>query len=95
MGTTKHDKISEYLAKKEGTQYNEGMGPDVKAQNRVIEVATHESDLYSSVDQLRGYRKPKYIATLPELVEKATEITKGTGIGVMGPTGRIKKRAHR
>lgn len=95
MGTTKHDKISKCLAKKEGAEYNEGKGPDVIGRNRVIEVATHEGDLYSSPDQLRGYRKPKYIATLPELVEKAKEITKGTGIGVMGPTGRIKKRGRR
>lgn len=95
MGTTKHDKISKYLANKEGTQYNEGKGADIIAHSKIIEVVTHEPDLYSSLDQLRGYRKPKYIATPPELVGKAKEITKGTGVGVMGPTGRIKKRARR
>jgi len=56
-------------------------------------VATHESDLYSSLDQLKRYQKPRYIATTSDLVEKAIELTKGTGIGVMGPTGIIRKKA--
>lgn len=93
MGLSKHDKISNYLAKKYKTEYNEGPGPDVNAEERAIEVASHESDLYSSLDQLKGFRKPRYIATPSELVKKAKEITKGTGIGVMGPTGTIRKKA--
>ncbi len=92
MGKSKHDKISERLAKKFKTEYNEGKGPDVIGE-KIVEVATHESDLYTSMDQLKGYRKPKYLATIPELVKKAKEITKGTKVGVMGPTGGIKKRA--
>ncbi|MCK4404640.1 MAG: hypothetical protein KAW02_06060 [candidate division Zixibacteria bacterium] len=94
MPLSKHDKIAEMLAKKEKTTYNKGKGPDILGRNRIIEVATHESDVHSSVQQLRGYRKPKYISTLSELVEKAEEVTKGTHIGVMGPTGRIRKRAR-
>lgn len=93
MGQSKHDKIARNLAKKHKTEYNEGPGPDVLAKNRVIEVVSHESDLYSSIDQLKGHQKPKYIATTPELVKKAKEVTKGTGIGVMGPTGTIRKKA--
>ena len=93
MGQSKHNKIAKSLAKQHKTEYNEGPGPDIKAKNRIIEVATHESDLYSSLDQLKRYQKPRYIATTPELVEKAKEITKGTGIGVMGPTGTIRKKA--
>jgi hypothetical protein len=81
MGQSKHDKIARNLAKKHKTEYNEGPGPDVLAKNKVIEVVSHESDLYPSIDQLKGYQKPKYIAT------------KGTGIGVMGPTGIIRKKA--
>ena len=92
MGQSKHDKIAERLAKKFGTDYNEGKGPDIKAK-KIIEVATHESDLYASMDQLKGFHKPKYLATTPKLVRKAKEITKGTKVGVMGPTGSIKKRA--
>ena len=92
MGQTRHDKIAKGLARKFRTEYNEGEGPDIKS-SKIIEVATHKSDLYSSMDQLKGYQKPKYIATTPELVKKAKEITSGTKVGVMGATGRIKKRA--
>ena len=95
MSQSKHDKISQSLAKQEGVEYNKGEGPDIVTQDRVIEVATHESDLYSSLDQLSAYRKPKYIATTPDLIKKAKEITEDTGIGVMGPTGKIHKRSKR
>ncbi len=93
MGQSKHDKIAKYLAKINKTEYNEGPGPDIQAKNRIIEVVTHESDLYSSLDQVKRFQKPKYIATTPDLVRKAKDVTKGTGIGVMGPKGTIKKKA--
>jgi len=93
MGQSKHDKIAKYLAKKNKAEYNKGPSPDVKTKNRVIEVAIHESDLYSSLDQVKRFQKPRYIATTSNLVKKAKEITKGTGIGVMGPTGNIRKKA--
>ena len=94
MGLSKHDEIARRLAKKERTEYNEGKGPDIKGSRRTIEVATHESDLRDSKRQLQGFKKPRYLATTPKLVPKALEITKGTKIGVMGPTGNIKKRAR-
>ncbi len=94
MGLTKHDKIAKNLAKREESFYNKGKGPDIKGARRVIEVVTHDSDSYSSLDQVKGFRKPKYIATPPELVKKAKNVTKGTGIGVMGPTGKIHKRSR-
>lgn len=93
MGQSKHDKIANTLAKKLRTEYNEGKGPDIITR-KIIEVVTHESDLYSSVDQLKGFRKPRYLAVTPRLVKKAKEITKNTKIGVMGSTGSIKKRAR-
>lgn len=93
MGQSKHDQISKFLAKKHKTEYNAGPGPDVTAKNRIIEVVTHESDLYLSLDQVKRFQKPKYIATTPDLVKKAKEVAKGTGIGVMGPTGTIRKKA--
>lgn len=92
MRHSKHDEIAKNLAKLHNTEYNEGPGPDVKSKNRIIEVVTHESDLYSSLDQLKRYQKPKYIATTTDLIKKAKEVTKGTGIGVMGPTGTIRKK---
>jgi len=93
MGQSKHDQIANRIAKKEGTTYNEGPGPDVKGSKRVIEVATHEGDLKDSMRQLQGFDKPRYLATTSELLKKAQEITKGSKVGVMGPTGRIAKRA--
>ncbi len=93
MGQSKHDQIANRIAKKEGTTYNEGQGPDVQGSRRVIEVAAHESDLQDSMRQLQGFRKPRYLATSSDLLNEALEITKGTKVGVMGPTGRIAKRA--
>lgn len=93
MGQSKHDQIANRIAKKEGTTYNEGQGPDVQSPKRVIEVATHEGDLKDSMRQLQGFDKPRYLATTSDLLKKAQELTKGTKVGVMGPTGRIAKRA--
>lgn len=39
MGQSKHDQIANRIAKKEGTTYNEGQGPDVQNSKRVIEVS--------------------------------------------------------
>lgn len=93
MGQSKHDQIANRIAKKERTTYNEGPGPDVQSARRVIEVATHEGDLKDSMRQLQGFDKPRYLATTSDLLKKAREIAKGTKVGVMGPTGRIAKRA--
>ena len=93
MGQSKHDEIAKRLAKKEGTNYNKGKGPDIVTSKRVIEVATHEGDLKDSIRQLQGFKKPRYLATTSDMVPKAKKISKGTKVGVMGPTGRIAKRA--
>ena len=93
MGKSKHDNIAEKIARKEGTEYNKGKGPDVKSSKRVIEVATHQADLKDSMRQLQGFSKPRYLATTKEMIDVALEITEGTKVGVMGPTGLIKKRA--
>jgi len=55
MGLSKHDKIAKNLAKEYRTKYNKGQGPDIKARNRIIEVMTYESDLYTSLDQVKRY----------------------------------------
>ena len=93
MGRTKHDEIAARLARREGTTYNKGKGPDVQTSRRVIEVATHSGDLRDSVRQLQGFQKPRYLATTSELLAQAKDIAKDTRIGVMGPTGHIAKRA--
>ena len=93
MGKSKHDEIANRIARKEKTEYNKGPGPDIQTLKRVIEVATHESDLKDSMRQLQGFKKPRYLATTPKMIKKAKEITNGTKVGVMGPTGHIAKRA--
>lgn len=91
---SKHDKIAQRLANKYDTEYNEGKGPDIKAEDKVIEVATHDSDIEDSKRQLQGYNKPRYLAVPSDKIDIAKEKVEGTGIGVMGPTGKIHKRAH-
>ena len=93
MGQSKHDQIAKRLAQQEGTAYNQGQGPDVETSKRVIEVATNDADLRDSMRQLQGFDKPRYLATTSDLLNAAKEITKGTQVGVMGPTGHIAKRA--
>ena len=93
MALSKHDQISNRLAKKERTDYNKGKGPDVKGKHRTIEVVTHRSDLYSSVEQVRRFHNP-YLATTGEHIAKAIELTKGTGIGVMDESGKVRKRSR-
>ena len=93
MGLSKHDEIAKRLAKQEGTEYTPGQGPDVKGSRRVIEVAAHPGDMEDSMRQLQGFHKPRYVAVPSDLIEKAKQMTKGTQVGVMGPTGHIAKRA--
>lgn len=93
MGQTEHDKIAERLARKKGTTYNKGKGPDIITSQQVIEVVTHEGDIKPSIMQLQGFRQSRYIATSSEMLDKVLEATKNTSIGVKGPTGHIHKRA--
>jgi hypothetical protein len=91
---SKHDKIAKRLADKYGVEYNEGKGPDIKASKKVIEVATHDSDINESKKQLQGFQKPRYLAVPSDKVKQAKDAVEGTGIGIMGPTGKIHKRAR-
>jgi len=93
MGKSKHDKIAEQIAKKKATTYNEGEGPDVITPTQAIEVAVSLDDLRESKRQLQGFNKARYLATTTDLMQEALKVTEGTQIGVMGPTGNIKKRA--
>jgi hypothetical protein len=91
---SKHDKIAQRLADKYDVEYNEGKGPDIKTPNKVIEVATPDSDMQDSKRQLQGFTKPRYLAVPSDKIGVAKEKVEGTGIGVMGPTGKIHKKAH-
>ena len=92
---SEHDIIVELLARKIKTRHRYE-GVDIRKGKRAIEVATSKSDLYQSMKQLRTSRKRhKYVATPSRLLGKAKEIARGTGIGVLGPTGKIHKRSRR
>lgn len=93
--SSKHDRIVKKLAKLFGVQPRR-KGVDLITNDKAIEVATSESDLYQSMKQLRRSRKPKkYLVVPEELLEKARKITKGTGIGIMDPHGNIIKKPRK
>lgn len=95
MGKTKHDDTAERIARKEGTTYNEGQGPDVQTSRRAIEVET-EDTVRDGLRQLQGFQKPVYIAgSNAEATKAALDVTEGTTIGVMSHTGRMIKRSTR
>lgn len=91
----KHDQTASRLARKEGVPYNRGQGPDVVSRRRAIEVETTET-AGDGLRQLRGFRKPVYIAGAdPEATKAALEATQKTTVGVMDPQGNIVKPSTR
>ena len=94
MGT-KHDNTANQIAQQKGVKYNRGQGPDVITPRQVIEVET-ENTIRDGLRQLRGFRKPVYIAGADAAAtKKALEVTEGTTVGVMTSDGEIVKRSKR
>jgi len=94
MSKSVHDKIAERIAKKLGTDYKPHKGIDI-VKDKVVEVETKKDSLYQGLQQVIISQKPRYLAVNKPNIENALEITKSTGVGVMGPTGRIIKGASR
>ena len=95
MGLSKHDKVAQKIAKREGTEYNRGAGADVQGRQRAIEIETPQT-IGDAARQLQGYQKPVYVApTDTKAVQAAIKHYKNTTIGVMNPTGKIVKRSTR
>jgi glutathione synthase/RimK-type ligase-like ATP-grasp enzyme len=94
MSKSIHDEIAERIAKKLGTDYKAHEGIDI-VKDKVIEVETKKSSLSQGLKQVIRSQKPRYLAVNEANIENALEVTEGTGVGVMGPTGRIIKRASR
>ena len=93
--TSEHNKIAERLAKRLRTKHRRE-GVDIIKNDTAIEVATTDGDIYSSLSQLkRSHKDKQYLSVPTEKIEKAKEVTKGTGIGVMGPTGKIHKKTRK
>lgn len=94
MGT-KHDDTANSIARQKGVPYNQGQGPDVITPRQVIEVET-ENTVQDALRQLRGFRKPAYIAGADAAAtKKALEVAQGTTVGVMNSQGKIVKRSTR
>lgn len=92
---TKHDEIAKKLAKKFGTDYKANKGIDIVLPERVIEVETKKAGIQQGIKQVARSSKARYLAVNKPNVNNALAATQGTGIGVMGETGRIIKRASR
>jgi len=92
---SKHDKTAARLASKNRVDYNRGQGPDVNTPRRAIEVETADT-ARDGLRQLRGFKKPVYIAGADsEATKAALDATKDTTVGVMDPQGNILKRSTR
>ena len=92
---SKQDRTAMRIAGRKGVLYNRGQGPDVVTSAQAIEVETADS-VQDGLRQLRGFRKPVYIAGVDQdAVDAAVQATKGTTVGVMGPDGAIVKRSTR
>ena len=90
-----HDSIANRLAKKLGTKHRiEGV--DILSRRRAIEVAVSKNDIHQSIGQLKRSRASKrYMAVPRRMVPYAKRQLKGTGIGVMTTSGKVRKRPRR
>lgn len=95
MTDTIHNKIAKRLARKFGTEYKSDEGIDIVTPKKVVEVETKKSSLNLGIKQVQRSQKPRYLAVTKQLKNVAIQTTEGTGIGVMGPTGVIIKKASR
>lgn len=95
MAPSKHDEIAEKLARKFGTDYKKHKGIDIVTNNRVIEVETKKDGIYQGIGQVSRSSKARYLAVNKINITNALEATDGSGIGVMGESGRIIKKAGR
>ncbi len=90
-----HEATATRIAKKLGSKYNQDKGVDIVTSQIAIEVET-AATITVGVQQLRGHRKPVYIAgTNKEAVKNALKETENTTIGVMDRQGNIVKRSSR
>ncbi len=90
-----HKVAANRIAKRLRTDYNSGKGVDIVTPTRAVEVET-PSTVKDGVSQLRGFRKPVYVAgSNQEATQRALDITQGTTVGVMDSKGNIVKRSTR
>lgn len=92
---SKHDKTANRIARKRGTDYNKGQGPDVETPSMAIEVET-ASTVADAGRQLSGYKKKVYVAGADaEATKEALDRYADSTIGVMDEKGNIVKPSTR
>ena len=92
---SKHDDTAARIARRQGTEYNRGQGPDIIKSDRVIEVETSQT-VDDAARQLAGFRRAAYVAGADaDATKKALEKYTDTTIGVMDERGKIVKRSTR
>lgn len=90
-----HDEIADRLAKKFKTKHRRE-GVDIVSKNRAMEVAITKEDMVQSFGQLKRSRaQKKYLIVPPPLYKNAERLLKDSGIGIMNPRGKIRKRSRR
>ena len=90
-----HNKIANRIAHQHGAEYNRGKGPDIVTDKVAIEVETAKT-VSDGFRQLRGFRKPVYIAgATPRATDRALKNAHGTTVGVMDQNGKILKKSSR
>ena len=95
MMATKHDQAAQRLAKKLGTDYNRGQGPDVITDSQATETET-SATVGDAARQLRGFKKPVYVQGADKTAtDKALEHYGNTTIGVRDSRGKIVRRSTR
>ncbi len=95
MTDTIHDTIARRLARKFSAEYKPDKGIDIVTPQKVIEIETKNSSLSQGIEQVQCSSKSRYLAVTKRLKNAAIQATEGTGIGIMGPTGAIIKKASR
>ena len=96
MESKEHEEIAKRIARRQGVQYRaESRGPDIKTPQRVVEVGVDPRRVAEEIRQVIRSRKARYVAGPLDFAKAALEATRGRGVGVMGPQGKILKRGTR
>ncbi len=95
MPESVHERVAKRIERKRNIKYNPGKGVDFNTPNFAGEVEPNKEKLSEGMRQLQGYKKPSYLIVPKNVVPKAIDRTKGTTVGVMDETGKIRKRSTR
>ena len=90
-----HNDTARRIAQRYRAEYNRKKGPDIVTDKVAIEVETAKT-VSDGFRQLRGFRKPVYIAgATPQATDRALEKARDTTVGVMDQNGEILKKSSR